>query len=156
MVKRMRAVVLLMALFVAADASAQMRGKRGGRPEAKGAQREKVDLFQATAEELRVDLNLSDKQMPLWDAYLNRIEAFKHDLARQQARARAPQLSADAPRALDRLVDVQRDRMTAMEEIADAGRALYKTLSDEQKTIADARLAGLAAVVSQPTVSRNQ
>jgi hypothetical protein len=72
MVNLARFCALVLALLVAAEASAQMGGKRGGRGgsrgEAKGAKQERVDLFQATAEELRTDLNLSDKQAPLWDA----------------------------------------------------------------------------------------
>ena len=157
MAKRMRAAAVLLALFVAADASAQMRGKRsGGRPETKSTQRESIDLFYATSEELRADLKLTEAQTPLWEAYVRKVVALKDDLARQRARARSDGPAADAPHALDRLVDVQRDRLAAMEEIADAGRALYKTLSDEQKAIADARLAKLAGIVSQPTVSGNQ
>ena len=156
MVNRMRAVALLLALFVAADVSAQMRGKRGGRPETKGPQRESIDLFYATSEELRADLKLTEAQTPLWEAYVRKVVALKEDLARQRARARSDGPAADAPHALDRLVDTQRDRLAAMEEIADAGRALYRSLGDEQKTVADARLAKLAGIVSQPTVSGNQ
>lgn len=156
MLNRMRAVALLLAVFVAAGASAQMRGKRGGRPETKSTQRESIDLFYATSEELRADLKLTEVQTPLWEAYVRKVVALKEDMARQRARARSDGPAADAPHALDRLVDVQRDRLAAMEEIADAGRALYRALGDEQKTVADARLAKLAGIVSQPTVSGNQ
>lgn len=131
------------------------RGGRGGaRSEAKGAQRESIDLFQATAEELRVDLKLRAEQESLWEAYVNKIDALKRDIVRQRLRARSAEAPGDAPHALDRLADTQRDRLTAMEDIADAGRALYKTLDQEQKAIADTRLAPLVSAATGEAESR--
>jgi hypothetical protein len=113
-------MVAVLALAIAGGAAAQSKGKRGA---GKGVQRESVDLYHVTAEELRADLKLNDSQAALWERYAKRIEALKEDITRDRARARTEII--DAPRALDRLVDVQRDRLTAMEDIAEAGRALY-------------------------------
>ena len=44
---------------------------------------------------------------------------------------------------IDRNVDVMRDRLTGVEEIADAARALLVKLSPEQQGSADPRLANL-------------
>ena len=49
-----RFLAVLLALLIAADAPAQMKGKRGG----KGGQRESVDLYHVTTEELHADLKL--------------------------------------------------------------------------------------------------
>lgn len=98
MLNRMRAVALLLAVFVAAGASAQMRGKRGGRPETKSTQRESIDLFYATSEELRADLKLTEVQTPLWEAYVRKVVALKEDMAQQRARARS-----DGPRRTRRM-----------------------------------------------------
>jgi len=148
MAKFARFLALLLALLMAAEAPAQMKGKRG----AKGGQRESVDLYHVTSEELHADLKLKPAQESLWDAYMRKIDALKGDIARDRARSRTTDGST-APRELDRLVDVQRDRLTAMEEIAEAGRALYKTFDEEQRAIADPRLAKLVAAATAPTSS---
>jgi hypothetical protein len=145
MVNAARFIAVALALLMAAEAPAQMKGKRGG----KGGQRESVDLYHVTAEELHSDLKLAPAQEPLWDAYVGKIEALKGDIARD--RARKAEGRSVATRELDRLVDVQRDRLTAMEDIAEAGRELYKSLDAEQKVLADARLAKLVAAAMNAT-----
>ena len=50
-------------------------------------------------------------------------------------------------------MDAARNRLAALEEIADSAKALYAGLSPEQKKVADARLPsliGLAATSSRP------
>jgi plasmid replication initiation protein len=41
---------------------------------------------------------------------------------------------------LDQLTDRERNRLTAIEDIAGAGKALYATLTTEQRAIADRKL----------------
>lgn len=151
------ALAVLVTATLSGEASAQMGGKRGRRGSQDGSpkasQREGVDLYYATAEELRADLKLSADQAPLWDTYTRKIEALKADIARQRARSRAAAQPSDAPHELDRLTDAQRDRLAALEDIADAGRALYRTLDAAQKIIADARLAKLVATATDATSS---
>jgi len=143
-----RFLALLLALLIAAEAAAQTRGKRGG----KGAQRESADLYHVTTEELHSDLKLTPAQEPLWDSYVGKIDALKGDIARD--RTRKTEGLVTATRELDRLVDVQRDRLTAMEDIAEAGRALYKTFDAEQRAIADPRLARLVAAATTDPAPR--
>lgn len=46
-----------------------------------------------------------------------------------------------APNRLDRLADIARDRLTAIEDIVDAGKNLYATLTPGQQSVADRRMA---------------
>ncbi len=140
----------LLAALAAGDAAAQfggMGGRRGGRGgganRAKSdTQREPVDALETTLEELRVDLTLTAEQQPRWDAYREKVEALAGDVARERQRQRAAQEEkVDAVHQLNRLVDTQRNRFAAMEDIAEAGSALYSTFTAQQKQIADLRLA---------------
>jgi len=57
---------------------------------------------------------------------------------------RGPRVSASettAVKRLDALADMARNRLTAVEDIVDAGKALYASLSPAQKQVADRRLA---------------
>jgi plasmid replication initiation protein len=45
-----------------------------------------------------------------------------------------------APKRLDALADMARNRLTAVEDIVDAGKSLYASLTPAQKEIADRRL----------------
>ena len=92
--------------------------------------------------ELREDLKLTPAQQPAWDSYESKVRAFAADLKR--ARAAKPSEAEGqetAPQRIDRLVDIARDRLAALEDIADSAKALYAGLTREQKAIADARLA---------------
>lgn len=153
----------LFALLAAADAGAQFGGggmggvggmggmgrrggTRGGDRSKSGDTKESVDTLQVTLEELRTDLKLTAEQQPRWDAYREKVEAFAGDLARERQRQRSASAGEklDAPQQLNRLVDTQRNHLAAMEDIAQAGGALYSTLTEQQKQVADARLANVA------------
>jgi len=47
---------------------------------------------------------------------------------------------ASAIQQLEQLAESERKRLTAIDEIADAGKAFYATLTAEQKLIADRKL----------------
>jgi hypothetical protein len=47
---------------------------------------------------------------------------------------------------IDRVVDAARDRLTALEDIGQAAKALYAKLAPEQQAAADPRLANLMLV----------
>ncbi len=162
---RLARIVVLAALgiFAAGEVSAQLGGYPGGTGGRRGgtrggqsdsardrgpAQREATDLFQTTLEELRIDLKLAPEQGPAWDAYAEKVQAFRSDLARQRSRADAT-AKLNAIQQLDRMVDAERNRVTAMEEIAAAANALYGALTPEQKSVADRRLANVASAAGQ-------
>gem|GEM_PF-3677032 len=75
----------------------------------------------------------------MWQAYEDRVNALMADT---NTRLVAPPENQTALQKVDQTVDIARDRLTAMEDIAVAVKALYAMLSNEQNTIADQRLIG--------------
>lgn len=137
-----------LALFIAAAATpalAQFGGRRReGRPMDKGGGGEPhVNTLEVTAEELHEDLKLTAEQEPLWQAYIDKVRALGNDLARERARRPA---QANVQQQIDRILDTARNRLTALEDIAQAAMALYARLSPEQQPAADPRLANLMAM----------
>ena len=143
-----------LALFLAAAsgiAAAQMGGRRRGgmgkggegdeRPMDKGGGEPRVNTLEVTAHELHEDRKLTPVQEPLWESYLEKLRALGNDLARE----RRPLGSAagDVVRQIDRIVDAARNRLTALEDIAQAAKDLYAKLAPEQQPAANPRLANL-------------
>ena len=128
-----------------ARGSAGDSGKSAQRPSQPEA---RADVFQTTLEELRVDLKLDAAQQSAWNSYTGKLAALMSDLIRERNRslpgvAAAPQ---GAPQQLDRIVMTAQNRATAIEDVAAAAKALYAMLSPEQKSVADARLAGVTSM----------
>lgn len=88
--------------------------------------------------QLEEDLNLTQAQLPQWNAYRNRVQGMIDDLKRG---ARVSASESNAPKRLDSLADTARNRLAAIEDIVDAGKALYAVLTPAQREIADRRLA---------------
>jgi hypothetical protein len=143
---RQLAVALLLALWVCGDAAAQYN--RRGAP-AGGAQersqptpRDEVTTMSANDQarlqlsNTRITLKLTPEQAPAWQVYENKVVDLLDDLARG---INAPQGSA--LKQIDARIDVVRNRLTALEEIADAAAKLYGVLTEEQKGTADRMLA---------------
>jgi hypothetical protein len=84
----------------------------------------------------RLALKLTPEQAPAWQVYENKVVDLLDDLARG---INAPQGSA--LKQIDARIDVVRNRLTALEDIADAAAKLYGMLTDEQKSAADRMLA---------------
>ena len=76
-------------------------------------------------------------------AYVDKVRALGNDLARERGRRPA---QANVEQQIDRIVDAARNRLTALEDIAQAAKALYAKLSPEQQPAADPRLANLMAM----------
>ncbi len=148
-------VVFLAAALMALDAApaaAQfgggMRGGRGefNRPRPKAdAQRPSVQEDPRSQTEFRLemlheDLRLSPDQEASWKPYADKVSALAADMAREHARLKQT-LELKSLQRIDEAVDVARDRLTALEDIAAAARALYSRLTPEQQSLADARLA---------------
>ena len=96
------------------------------------------ELVALRMSQLEEDLQITAQQMPLWKAYRTRVMDMLEDTKR------GPRVSASettAPKRLDALADMSRNRLTAVEDIVDAGKALYATLTPAQKEVADRRLA---------------
>ena len=88
---------------------------------------------------LEEDLRLAPEQRNAWNTYRDRVLRLAEDAQRSARTALGGELAA--PQRLDRLADVARDRLTAMEDIVDAGKQLYAVLTPGQKIVADRRMA---------------
>jgi len=150
-----RAAFALLLAAAATPALAQLGGRRRGggggdrqgRPDEKEAP-ERVNALEVTLHELHEDLKLTAQQEPLWQGYADKVRALAGDMARERGRKPAP---GSLPQQIDRQVDAARNRLTALEDIAQSAKALYASLSPEQRPAADPRLANLMTIpVGQP------
>jgi len=93
-------------------------------------------------DQLETELKLSPEQRPTWNAYADKILSLADDMTRSRLVARmAPRpTDASAIQQLEQLAESERKRLTAIDEIADAGKAFYATLTAEHKLIADRKL----------------
>jgi len=148
----------LFALFggalIAERAFAQFGGRRGrggtgggdgsgpGGGQGKGG-REPTPTLEITLHELQEDLKLVPGQQPLFDAYAETLRGLANDVARERQRQGANVASASLVERIDRNVDSLRNRLTAVEDIAQAAKALYAKLNSDQQRAADPRLATL-------------
>jgi len=142
---------LALLLAAATPAFAQFGGRRrGGAPmdkgdkSAGGAEGEpRVNMFEVTVEELRQDLKLTAEQEPVWQSYVDKLRALAGDVTRERSNRPA---AGSVTQQIDRIVDAARNRLTALEEVADSAKALYAKLTPEQQPAADPRLANLMAM----------
>jgi hypothetical protein len=154
---RRRAFALALAGLVGVgEARAQFggMGRRGGGTRSGGRasgseQRDSPDALEVSLEELGGDLKLTAEQQPRWDVYRQRVEALAADIGRERKRV-AEEDKLDAVQQLKRVVDTQRNRLAAMEDIADAGAAFYSSLTAQQKALADRRLAKVMRGLTAP------
>jgi hypothetical protein len=147
--------VVILAGLMADVASAQAPGG-GGRGNSRGGDTPRVgpakpidpesssamtmlSAVQYRLELLEEDLRLQPDQRGAWQAYRERVLRLAEDSQRTARMALESDLPA--PKRLDRLADIARDRLTAIEDIVDAGKSLYAVLTPGQKAVADRRLA---------------
>ena len=88
---------------------------------------------------LEEDLRIRPEQQKLWLNYRDRVLRLADDAQRTARTALAGTMSA--PERLDRLSDIARDRLTAIEDIVEAGKQLYAALNPASKSVADRRMA---------------
>lgn len=132
----------LAASAIATQARAQFGG-RNRRPSPRKDEAPQVNTLEVTLYELEEDLKLTEAQRPLWQSYADKVRAMISDAARERARAKSVSGMSMLQR-LDHMVDVERDRLTALEDIAQAAKTLYAGLAPEQQRAADPRLANIA------------
>lgn len=162
---RQAVAVLLLAAVIAGAAWAQAPG--GGMPGGRGApsgtrgaggdrdpaqvaaQAGVVETARFQLRELEEDLRLAPAQRALWAAYADRVSKLADDVARGRNSVRFPQ--GTAAEQLDFVAQTLRNRLTAVEDVTDAGKALYAALTPEQKAIADRRLARIEIPLVVPT-----
>ena len=151
-IRTVLAVVLLAAL--SEQAGAQYGGggmRRGGmgdgdraRPDGSAMRRDEApfmgpnDLVRMQLNNVRSVLKLTPEQAAAWQVYEDKVVNLLDDLSRG---AGQPQ-GGNALKQIDWRVNVVRNRLTAMEDIAEAANKLDASLSEEQKTVTDRTLAG--------------
>ena len=146
--KRELIIALVGGAFIADRAFAQFgrRGRGGmgggGAAEGKAGKPEATPVLEVTLHELEEDLKLAPEQQPLFDAYAETLRGLANDVARQR-QSTAKAATATLVERIDRNVDTLRNRLTAVEDIAQAAKALYANLNSDQQRAADPRLASL-------------
>ena len=133
-------IAALALLTPAMAAQAQERGRRASPPGPEEADRGAIQRgslageFTAHLQEVKQRLKLQTEQQVAWDAFARRVQALMEDQMRGMPR---PDEREDAVHQINRRVDVVRNRLAAMEDIADAAGQLYSALSPDQRKIAD-------------------
>jgi periplasmic protein CpxP/Spy len=122
------------------------RGRRGGGDDQKkGGEGPRVNQIEVTLHEFHEDLKLTDAQEPAWEAYVDKVRALINDAAREQ-RGQTQSGQMTVLQRIDRIVDSARNRLTALEDIAQSAKSLYAGLTPEQQKMADPRLANIIAM----------
>lgn len=109
-------------------------GGRGGNPT---AFRSPIEQIQEQLAETASALKLTPKQTVLWESYQASVGALMADQVKREVYASTPRTALQQIHAK---VDVVRNRLAAMEEVAERATALYQSLDETQKKIADQRL----------------
>jgi hypothetical protein len=124
------------------------RGNRGKSSDEQGkgaAQEPQADMLEVTLHEFHEDLKLSPAQEPAWESWSDKVHALAGDIARERGRSRSAAQGSVLQR-IDLAVDAARNRLTALEDIAQAAKALYAGLSAEQQRVSDPRLANVMSI----------
>jgi hypothetical protein len=93
----------------------------------------------------------ADQRRPAgaWDAYASRVLRLADDISRARFATREAQgAGVTAPQVFDRIGVIAQNRLAAVEDIVEAGRALYERLSPEQQRLADRKLALVALTLA--------
>lgn len=115
-----------------------MEGGGQGRPAVSASGSHLILTIEQRLVEVRIQLGLRPEQESLWDTYQEKVGALLTD----QLRARpAKEPKGDALQQIERKIDTVRNRLTALEDIAEAARRLYAALDGAQKEKADRLLA---------------
>jgi hypothetical protein len=110
-----------------------------------------ADQARLQLRELEDDLRLASNQRAAWSSYADKVSKLADDVVRNRNAVRFPKGSA--PEQLEFIAETLRNRLTAVEDIVDAGKALYSTLTPTQRSLADGRLARVAIPLLVPTLA---
>ena len=97
---------------------------------------------------LEEDLHLAADQRTAWQSYADKVKALVADIGRERERGPLGSAQLNSLQQIDHAVDVARNRLTALEDIAAAAHTLYGNLTPQQKSVADPRLANIVAGVT--------
>jgi hypothetical protein len=102
------------------------------------------DEIRLRLSDLRIALNLTPEQVPLWQAY----ETKAIELLSDSARDTGASSGGNALSQIDRRVTVDQRRAAEMEQLAKSARQFYLKLTDDQKRTADRTLASTIPTVT--------
>jgi len=127
------------------DSNADCRPAQGKAPDAGSPVQVNFRLSQ-----LQDALHLRAEQTATWQSFAAKARALAEDISREQGRTMDLRPGADSGPALGlkhlrQAADAARNRSTALEDIEATATALYKTLTPEQKSLADARVPEIVA-----------
>jgi len=154
---------VILCLFIAADAYAQMGGgSKGGRGRADRSPPADVPMRPSSGDNLvelteyrlvamEEDLRLTPAQQKTFTAYADKVRAIAADIARDRARPPSGPQPTMVQQA-DRAVAIARNRMTALEDIAGSAKVFYEGLLPEQKLLADSRFATIMPLIAGTAV----
>jgi hypothetical protein len=97
-----------------------------------------ADQFRIGLQETVQALELNPKQRVLWEAYQDKVGALMNDINKIEP-YRPPRQTA--AQQIGRKVDLARNRLAALDEVQEAAALLYLSLNEDQRKIADQRLA---------------
>lgn len=86
--------------------------------------------------QMKSQLKITPQQEPLWQAYAEKMKA-EAGAGMKAMRDKAQDQAATAPERMAQMMNMMRERMTAMESMSDTFKRLYDSMSAEQKAIAD-------------------
>ncbi len=131
-------------------------GMRGNRNRPDSAAREQRPPIQDSSPEqiedrlglLEEDLRLSADQRAAWRSYADKVKALVADIGRERERGPLSAGQGNSLQQIEHAVDIARNRLTALEDIAAAAKTLYAGLNPQQKSVADPRLATIVSAVT--------
>lgn len=115
-----------------------LEGRPQGRPAVTASGSHLIPMIEQQLVEARTQLGIRPEQESLWGAYQGRVGALLADQLRPRP---ANETQGDAMRQIARKIDTVRNRLTALEDIAEVAHKLYASLDDAQKEKADRLLA---------------
>ncbi len=89
----------------------------------------------------RAELRITDAQAAPWNAFAEAVRAHVKNLREAMQRAAAQRATGTVPEQLDRRIALLTAQLDATKAVATAGKALYATLSQEQRKLADGFMA---------------
>lgn len=129
---------LFLFVIVSACTHLNTEGPRADPAAETGAPTASLDRWSAQLDQTALELNLTPRQLVVWEDYQARTRALMNEQLRDEPSA-ARRLTA--PQQIDTRVATVRHRLAAIEEVAAAATRLYEILDPEQKAVADRRLA---------------
>ena len=109
------------------------RGLGGSKYEIDRSPLASYDYYMERLDAVKKKLKVTDAQQAVWADYEKQVSALFIDLKKAKARVGGN----TAPQQIGQVLGVTQNRYAAMENIFDASKKLYDSLSDSQKKTAD-------------------